>query len=145
MGSNAVLPWPQMQFFPRPKSHLVLGPNIVWSWAKIYSGPEPICLLCVSYLIDLSQIVTNIRKIILQTTRVWWKEVGFCYGIPKYFLECFLEWSMGALLGYLPNVPKLYHWSIIRMSHGYTTRTLFKFSESVLLYWNTLRTLTNID
>ena len=38
-------------------------------------------LLCVSYLDDLSQIVTNIREIILQTTRVffrraWWKEVG---------------------------------------------------------------------
>ena len=38
-------------------------------------------LLCVSYLDDLSQIVTNIREIILQTTRVffrraWWKEVA---------------------------------------------------------------------
>ena len=38
-------------------------------------------LLCVSYLDHLSQIVTNIREIILQTTRVffrraWWKEVG---------------------------------------------------------------------
>ena len=38
-------------------------------------------LLYVSYLDDLSQIVTNIREIILQTTRVffrraWWKEVA---------------------------------------------------------------------
>ena len=38
-------------------------------------------LLCVAYLDDLSQIVTNIREIILQTTRVffrraWWKEVA---------------------------------------------------------------------
>ena len=37
-------------------------------------------LLCVSYLDHLSQIVTNIREIILQTTKVffrraWWKEV----------------------------------------------------------------------
>ena len=41
-------------------------------------------LLCVSYLDHLSQIVTNIREIILQTTRVffrraWWKEVGESY------------------------------------------------------------------
>ena len=45
-------------------------------------------LLCVSYLDDLSQIVTNIREIILQTTRVffrraWWKEVE----IYQLFIE----------------------------------------------------------
>ena len=44
-------------------------------------------LLCVSYLDHLSQIVTNIREIILQTTRVffrraWWKEVERFLGSP---------------------------------------------------------------
>ena len=56
-------------------------------------------LLCVSYLDHLSQIVTNIREIILQTTRVffrraWWKEVVLVpYSHIKRLKKCLVPYQ----------------------------------------------------
>ena len=111
-------------------------------------------LLCVSYLDHLSQIVTNIREMILQTTRVffrraWWKEVGNrSMKRPLGYFRILPEYSQNTFFECSRSIPRNHFWNTLGVFHGSSFGILQEYSTGALLeysretpqehFWNTL-------